>query len=194
VITGVLFGLALLFAGKAWFAYQERNAEEASAYYAQMMEALRSHDLAKVDERGSAIIGNYSSTPYAVMSAFALAKIRLEQGETGAAIAQLKWAMEHAGSSGIRHTARLRLARVMLAEGDTAGALALIDQAGDPGGYSSLYEELRGDTYLAEGRREQAHAAYVRALAQLPEAAANRALLQTKIDDLGTGGSGADVQ
>ena len=30
IITGIVLGLAVLFGSKAWFAYQERNAETAS--------------------------------------------------------------------------------------------------------------------------------------------------------------------
>ena len=40
VITGLLLGLALLFGGKSWFAYQDRKADEASNIYAGMMNAL----------------------------------------------------------------------------------------------------------------------------------------------------------
>ena len=40
IITGVVLGLAILFGARAWFAWQERTAQQASAVYTVMMLSL----------------------------------------------------------------------------------------------------------------------------------------------------------
>jgi predicted negative regulator of RcsB-dependent stress response len=40
VISGVVLGLAVLFGGKAWFAYEERQAESASDIYTGLMGSM----------------------------------------------------------------------------------------------------------------------------------------------------------
>ena len=44
IVTGVVLGLAVLFGTRAWFAYQDRNAQSASNVFAVMMNALQSGD------------------------------------------------------------------------------------------------------------------------------------------------------
>ena len=48
----------------------------------------------------------------------------------------------------------------------------------------SLFEELRGDIMLTQGDRAAARQAYQKAIEAGNEAAANRELLQQKLDDL----------
>jgi predicted negative regulator of RcsB-dependent stress response len=182
IITGVLLGLAMLFGAKSWFAYQERTAESASNIYTTLMNALNNGQESLVNEQAGVLISDFSSTPYAPLAALALAKIKLEQGELQAAHAQLQWALDHAGSDVIRHTVRLRLAGVMMVEDDLAGAEALVGQAGDEGGFVSLYAEIRGDIQLARGATANARAQYAHALAAMTEESPGRQVLQLKYD------------
>ena len=182
VVTGVMLGLAVLFGGKAWFAYQERTAENASTIYTVMMTALENGDTALVNDRAALLIADFSSTPYAAFGALALAKLRLEGGELEAAQAQLQWVLDSSDSDIIRDTARLRLARVLLAANDLDGAEALLAQAGSGTAFDALFEEVRGDIHAARGDREQAGMAYQQALAGLADDSPGRQLLQLKYD------------
>ena len=78
---------------------------------------------------------------------------------------------------------RLRRARALwqLSRVDEALKLVNIDQAGS---FTGLYAELRGDIRLSSGDRKAARADYEAAMAALPPEAANRELLQRKLDDL----------
>jgi predicted negative regulator of RcsB-dependent stress response len=182
IITGVLLGLAILFGVRSWFAYQERTAEAASNIYTTLMNALSNGQESLVNDQAGVLISDYSSTPYAPLAALSLAKVKLEKGELQAAHAQLQWALDHAGSDVIRHTARLRLARVMMAEDDLDGAEALADHAGDEGGFASLYAEIRGDIQLARGDAASARVQYEHALAMVTAESPGRQLLQLKYD------------
>jgi predicted negative regulator of RcsB-dependent stress response len=183
LVTGVLLGLAVLFGVKAWFGYQERQAESASNLYTQFMNALAQQDTDTLTKAGSLLIADFGSTPYAPLAALGLAKVQLESGETEAARVQLQWALEHADQRFIAHSARLRLVRLLIAEGDLDAAASRLAEVADPGEYAALYAELRGDIALARGDLAAAHAAYGQALAAAGDQALNRPLLQTKFND-----------
>jgi predicted negative regulator of RcsB-dependent stress response len=182
IITGVVLGLAVLFGGKAWFAYQERNAETASNIYTTLMTALEGGDEQVVNERAAMLISDYSSTPYATLAALALARMNIEADELAAAQSRLQWVIDNTDSDVMRDTARLRMARVMVAMGNLDAALALLDQvtAGTP--FDPLYTEVRGDIDVARGDRAAARKAYQAALDATASDSPGRHLLQLKYD------------
>ncbi len=184
LITGLLLGLALLFGGKTWFAYQDRKSEEASNIYVTMTSALARGEEGLVNDRAGILIGEYPSMPYATLAALALAKVKLEQGELEAAHAQLQWALDKTGSEALRPLVRLRLARVMLAEGNLDGAEALLAQSRPEGAYAPLYNDLRGDIHAARGAVAEARAAYESALAALSADSAEHRLVQLKYENM----------
>ena len=182
IITGVVLGLAVLFGGKAWFAYQQRNAETASNIYTTLMTALEGGDNQVVNERASTLISDYTGTPYATLAALALARISIEAGELAAAQSHLQWVLDNSGSEIMRDTARLRMARVMVAMGNFDTAIALLDEATPDTAFDPLYNEVRGDIHAARGDQAAAGKAYRAALDATAGDAAGRHLLQLKYD------------
>jgi len=182
IITGVVLGLAVLFGGKAWFAYQERNAETASNIYTTLMTAMEGGNNQVVTERAGMLLSDYSGTPYAALAALALARINIEAGELAAATSHLQWVMDNSDSDLMRDTARLRMARVMMAMDNNDGALALLDQAAPGTPFDPLYTEVRGDIAFARGDQAAANSAYQEALAATASDAPGRHLLQLKYD------------
>lgn len=182
IITGVVLGLAMLFGSKAWFAYQERNAETASNIYTTLMTAMEGGDKQIVTERAGMLISDYSGTPYATLAALALAKINIETGELAAARSHLQWVLDNSDSDIMRDTARLRMARVMMSMDDLDGAMSMLDQAVPGTPFDPLYTEVRGDIELARGDQAAASKAYQAALAATASDAPGRHLLQLKYD------------
>ncbi|WJW76267.1 tetratricopeptide repeat protein [Thiohalobacter sp. IOR34] len=180
--TGILFGLAVLFGGKAWMEYQQRQAEQASNLYAQLTAAVARNDEAAATSQYEAMIKDFSASPYAVLSALQIARLQLGQENAEAARAQLQWAYEHAEQPGFRQVARLRLVRVLLGLDQLDAAQALLDAA-EAGAFAASVAELRGDLAMARGDHAAAHAAYEQALAALEPDAPGRALLEAKRDD-----------
>ncbi|MGD2136852.1 MAG: tetratricopeptide repeat protein [Gammaproteobacteria bacterium] len=180
IVTGVVLGLAILFGVKAWFAYQEREAETASNLYAVMMAALERNDARAVADKAGVLISDFSATPYAPLAAFALARIKIEADELDAARAQLQWALDHADSGVIRATARARMVRVLIAQGELDAAQKLLDQVPEDSGFEVIFRELQGDIHLARGETAQAEEAYRQALAGMESDSPGRKLLQLK--------------
>lgn len=183
IVMGLILGLALLAGMRYWNNQQSTDAEQASALYEQMMTALEQQNKKSVLDQGTAIIGQYPKTPYAALAAFALAKTKLEDGDTKSARTYLQWVLDNGKQPGLEHVARLRLARVSLSENQTEAALKLVNVA-DTGAFTAEYEELKGDIYAATGKLEQARTAYTKAKS-LAKENTDQHILQMKLDDLG---------
>jgi predicted negative regulator of RcsB-dependent stress response len=122
---------------------------------------------------------NYGNSSYAVFSAMAQARVKLDEGDVAAATSSLQWAIEHANDPTLKQLVQLDLARVLLSEGDIDGAEKLA--ATEQGGFAGEFAVIRGDIALARGDRVAAAAAYTQAMTL---EVSNRNLLQMKLDDL----------
>jgi len=180
IITGVILGLAILFGVKAWLAWRENVAQQASDIYATMLSALRHEDSTATAERAGMLISEYSGTPYAALAALAIARVRVEENSLEAAQTQLQWVVDHAKTDYIRAIARLRLARVKLALKDTDGAEAVLNAAGPAVDTEVMFAELRGDIDSARGKPQQAADAYQKALSLMAADYPGSHLLQLK--------------
>ncbi len=184
VIGGIAVGIAALWGGRAWIDNQNTNAESASMQYQLMMENLSRGQNDEAANQGAQLLGQHVSTPYAALASLALAKIKLEAGDSVAAAAHLRWALDNASQESVKHEARLRLARLLLADAKYDEALSTLTIT-DTGSYLAEYESLKGDVYVAEGKPEFARTAYTRALGAMEPRMQGRDLLQMKLDDLG---------
>lgn len=183
IITGVILGLAVLFGARAWFAWRENIAQQASDIYTVMMSSLQQGDSTVTAERAGMLISDYSGTPYAALAALALAKLRIEDGELEAAQTQLQWAIDNAKTDYVRTIARLRLARVKLALKDVDGAEAELNAAGPASDKEVIAAELQGDIDSARGNAQQAADAYRKALSLMAADYPGSHLLQLKYEN-----------
>jgi predicted negative regulator of RcsB-dependent stress response len=180
IITGVVLGLAVLFGSKAWFSYQETNAQTASNIYVTLMSALETGDALAVAEKTGVLVSEYGGTPYATIAALAMAKIKIEAGELNDAQAQLRWVLDNSKSEIFRDTARLRLARVLIAMEDLDAAEALLQEPVSGNAFDPLYTEVKGDVNIARGDIPAAHLAYQEALAATAADSPGRYILELK--------------
>lgn len=183
ILIGLVVGLAILAGARYWSEQKNTQGEQASAMYDQILTALEQNNKKNVLDQGAALIGQYPKTPYAALAALALAKVKLEEGDSKSARTYLQWVLDNAKQPGLDHVARLRLARVMLSDKQGDEALKLVEIS-DTGTFAAEYEELKGDIYVSLGKTEQARAAYTKAMGLAKEGTDTRTL-QMKLDDLG---------
>lgn len=189
VIGGVVIGIGVLVGGRAWVDNKNAFAEAASVEYQIMLEQLSKEQNEVAADHGARLLGQFADTPYASLAALAMAKIKYEDGDTVAASSHLRWALDNSQQESVKHEARLRLAQLLLADNKGSEALSMLDNV-ETGAYTAVYNQLKGDVYVADGKIALARTAYTLALAEMPPAAQGRKLLQMKLDDLGqTGGS-----
>jgi len=97
--------------------------------------------------------------------------------------AQYEYALEHAKDDGLVQLARLRLASLLLDEKDYTGAMKLLDQTHDPA-FAGLFANLKGDVLAAQGKKQEALAAYKQAIERLGDKSALRGIVEMKMDGL----------
>jgi len=184
LIGGVIIGVGALWGGRAWLDNQQGYSEAASAIYLLMLEEVAQGKNDDATMQGARLLGQFSDTPYSVLAALMMAKIKQESGEIGAASAHLRWVLDNSKNDVMLHETRLRLAKLMMAEKKYDDALNFLNGI-DAGVYESVYEQLKGDIYVVMEQPESARTAFMRALASALPEERGRELLQMKLDNLG---------
>lgn len=183
VIVGLTVGLLTIGGVRYWFDHQKSQAQSASLHYEELTNALSTKEYDKVNQQGDKLLSDYSGTPYATLAALAMAKAKAESGDLKTAQAHLRWVLDNAQQDGFEHVARQRLVRVLLASSQLDEASTLL-QGVKGEGFTSVYEELRGDVYVAQSKNSQAREAYRLALASLGQDMQRKHLIEMKMDDL----------
>lgn len=183
LLTGLLFGGAVLFGGKAWLAYQDRTKDQASNVYSQLASAAQVGEEQMASSQHETLLKESAGSVYSTLAALQMAKLHADKGDLTAAQAQLMWALEHGENAALKDIVRLRIARVLLAQDDYAGAEAQLNAVTLNEDNKAMHAELRGDLALAQQDYAEAHAAYEEALTSLEPGAASRTYLEAKRDD-----------
>ena len=182
VIAGVVIGIALLFGWRYWQEHKETQAGEASALYGEFQLGLKANNKDAMAASRDKLFADYASTPYASLTALAIAKTAVDENNTKIAKENLEWVLANAKQEQIKQTARTRLIALHISDAEYDAAQALLP-AQDATGYVGVYEELRGDILLAKGDRAGANAAYDKALQSDGLSPASREMLNMKFVD-----------
>ncbi len=185
IIVGLLVGVTALFGWRYYVDHKNSHAVQASDLYMQVIQstALNSVDDKTIDIHNN-LINKYSDTPYAALSALALARSEYEKGNVDAAEAQLELAVKYADDKVIEQLANLRLVSIYIEQKKYEQAQTLLNTPHDKT-YDAQYEELRGDLHMAKGETAQARMAYDKAIS-LQGLAASK-WLKLKRQNLGAG-------
>ncbi|CCE22202.1 tetratricopeptide repeat protein [Methylotuvimicrobium alcaliphilum] len=178
-ITGVIVGIVIIVGWNIWQNYKENQALQASALYAQLLNAQNEGNLESAEKIAERIQDQFGGTAYSDYAGLFDAKIRVQQGDLAAAQQSLE-AVAKKGSDEIAQVARLGLIRILLAKGEYEQGLQMIAEAKYSEGFSGAYEELKGDLYVALDRLGEARTAYQAAL----RSGHKSPLLQFKLDDI----------
>lgn len=180
----VLVVVVGFFAWTKWQEKKEQDRERASAYYETFLASLERQNKAAAKAEAKHILTSFPDSPYALFTTLTLAKNAVEEHQLDEAILQLEKAVVLAKNTPLQPVTKLRLARVWLAKKEPQKALQTLVEA-EPGLYKPLYEEIKGDCYLAEGKQEDARKAYRAALAAGLPGMPKNTILQMKLDSLG---------
>ncbi|MFN9771516.1 MAG: YfgM family protein [Burkholderiales bacterium] len=181
LVTVVLLAIA---GWRAWGWWQQKQSVEASVLYDQLRDAVEKKDVAKVKQTSGPLFEKYSGTVYGSMGALIAARAYYDAGDLKAAKAPLQGAVDTAKDPEHKLLARLRLAGILLDEKAYDDGLKLL-AVDDAGAFAGAFADRRGDLLLAQGKRDEARAAYKTALERLERSAALRPLVQMKLDALG---------
>ncbi len=182
VISGIVIAVIIVSGWNFWQSYQQDKIDQASTLYEQLMQADKANNKTTVEKLSEKLNANFESTAYAAYALLFQAKNKVEQKDLPAAQALLEQAVTISDDNEIRHVARTRLIRVLLAKGEYEQGLQVIADVNQAelGGFEAIYEELKGDLYVAMARIGEARTAYQAAV----KSGQGSPLLQFKLDDL----------
>lgn len=167
LVTTIAVAAAVSAVGwQGWKWHQNKQAAEAGAIYFALQQAAESGDAARTREAAGQLIERFSGTIYADFAALTSSSVQFSSGDARNARAHLEWLSQKGADPVMRDLARLRLATILLDEGAYAEALNQL-QAAPVDSLRARFDDLRGDVLLAEGKHEQARAAYDAALRAL---------------------------
>ena len=183
-VIGAAAAAILAFAGyRGWLHWRERQAEDAAAMYRPVAEAAKGQDPKKVQEAARPLIDKHSGSFYASEAALMAAKAAFEAANYAEARKQLEWVLDK-GADIHKGVARMRLAAVHLEEKRYDEALRVLDGNRDEA-FAALAADLRGDVMLAQGRIDEARAAYKLAMEKAELRNPVKQLAETKLNALG---------
>ncbi len=184
VLLVVVAAAVTVSAIQGWRYYHNKQAFEAGELYTQLQSAVGSGEQKKVQDIAAVLVDKYPRTGYARLAALTGAKAAFESGDAPAAKTRLQWVIDNGNDDEMRDIARLRLAAVLLDEKNYDTALKLL-AARHADTLRALYADLKADVLVAQGKPEEARAAYQLALDKSDAKSAYRALIQVKLDALG---------
>lgn len=185
LITWVaILGFGALAAWNGWQWWQRDQAIKASAMFDELDKAVAAGDAERSARVFADLKERYPRTVFAEQGGLLAAKVQADQGHADAAAAALAWVGENAQQEAYRTMARLRLAGVLLEQKKYDEALEQLDGA-DVAEFEALVADRRGDVLLAQGKKDEARAAYQKAWQAMDAGVSYRRLIEAKLTALG---------
>jgi predicted negative regulator of RcsB-dependent stress response len=183
-VLGSIVAAIVAFAGyRGWVYWSAQQAEDAGAMFAPVAEAAKAKDPKKLGEAAQPLIAKHPRSYYASEAALVLAKGAFDAGNLDEARKQLEWVVAN-GVEEHRGVARMRLAAVLMEQKKYEEALKVLDGSKDEA-FVALAADLRGDIMLAQGRLDEARAAYKLASEKAGPRNPVKNIADTKLNALG---------
>jgi predicted negative regulator of RcsB-dependent stress response len=184
LITWVLIlALGAFAAWNGWNWWQRDQGAKASAMYEELDRAIAAGDTDRAGRVFADLKDRYPRTAFAQQGGLAAAKLQFDKGQADAAKATLGWVAANATEDEYRTVARLRLAAILAEAKQYDEALKQLDEAKAPT-FEALVADRRGDVLLAQGKTDQARAAFQSAWAAMDEKLDYRRLVEAKLVSL----------
>jgi predicted negative regulator of RcsB-dependent stress response len=126
----------------------------------------------------------YPRTAFTEQGGLMAAKAQLDKGQTDAALGSLAWVAENGAEPEYQTIARLRAAGVLLDQKKYDDALKQLGGASSPD-FAALVDDRRGDILLAQGKKDDAKAAYTKAWQAMDPKIDYRRLIEAKLTAMG---------
>jgi predicted negative regulator of RcsB-dependent stress response len=181
VIAVGVVGIGSIIGMQQWNQGQHVKAQTASVEYDYILKTVNTD--AAIQQQVKSLQAEYSSYPYAALSAMLEAKKLIDAEQFAEAEKQYHWVVDHSDILSLQHIARLRLASLMAAQGKNDAALTLLNVEQDK--FKANYLELKGDILVTMADINKAKAAYDQALQAYAAIGANTQILRVKRNDLG---------
>lgn len=178
----VLLGAYAAWNGWNW--YQREQAAKSSAMFDQLDKAAQAGDADQASRVFADMKERYPRTAFTEQGGLMAAKVQVEKGKADAALDTLNWVGANAAESEYQTIAKLRAAGILLDQKKYDDALKQLDAATAPD-FVALVADRRGDVLLAQGKKDDAKAAYDKAWKAMDAKVDYRRLIEAKLTALG---------
>lgn len=180
----VTLALGAYAAWNGWQYWQRDQAVKAAALYDAVERSAQAREVDKIASRFADLRDQYGRTVFAAQGALLTARVQADAGQADAARATLAWAADNAGDDALRAVAHLRLAGLLIDAKQYDEALKQLDAAAVPG-MEALVADRRGDVLAAQGRTDEAKAAWEQAWREMSDRLEYRRLVEAKLTAIG---------
>jgi predicted negative regulator of RcsB-dependent stress response len=185
LITWLLIAALAAYAGwNGWNYWQRDQAGKAGAMFDQLDKAAQAGDAAQAGRVFADLKERYPRTVFAAQGGLAAAKVQVDKGQGDAALATLAWVGANATEAEYQTIAKLRAAGILLDQKKYDEALKQLDGASAPE-FAALVNDRRGDVLLAQGKKDDAKAAFAKAWQAMDASVTYRRLIEAKLTALG---------
>jgi len=181
LLIAVLAGYA---AWNGWNYWQRDQAVKAGAMFDQLDKAAQAGDADQAGRIFGDMKERFPRTAFTQQGGLLAAKVQFEKGQADAALVSLAWVGSNAAESEYQTAARLRAAGVLLDQKKYDDALKQLDGASAPE-FAALVADRRGDVLLAQGKADDAKAAFNKAWLAMDSKVEYRRLIEAKLTALG---------
>lgn len=185
IISIVVIVLAIALIGwKGWNVYQRNQASQASQLFEEQAQAVETKDVTKALRAADDIQAKFGGTTYASLASLVAAKEAVAADKSDDAKKYLNWVLNNSKYAEYKALAATRLSGILLDEKSYDDALKALSGT-YPEQFVSLLADRRGDILLAQGKRDEARAAYQEALSKAVAQDPAKELIQLKLDSIG---------
>jgi predicted negative regulator of RcsB-dependent stress response len=181
VLIIVLGGFA---AFNGWTWWQREQAVKAGAMYDELDRAAEAGDADKVGRVFGDLKERFPRTAFAQQGGLLAAKIQFDKGQLDKARVSLAWVAGNAAEDEYKTVARLRLAGLLMDQKQYDEALKELGAA-TAKDFEGLVADRRGDVLLAQGKKDEAKAAFLKAWQTMEPTLEYRRLIEAKLTALG---------
>ena len=168
-----------------WKAYQNYRANQAMGYFEALEDAARlggADAATRIKAAAATLRSDYPATGYAGRGVLIAAQALQSQQDVDGAREQLEWLAAQAKQPALQPVARLRLAGILLDQKQYDAVLAQLNNP--PASFAALFADRRGDVLAAQGKRDEARAAWQSAIDGLGTSNPLTQVVQLKLDAL----------
>ena len=175
-------------AWNGWNWWQRDQGAKAGSMYEQLDKAVQAGDVDQAARVFADLKGRFPGTAFTEQGGLLTAKLQFEKGKADDALATLGWVEANATETEYQTIARLRAAGVLLDQKKYDEALKRLDAISLKDGaaeFGALVDDRRGDVLMAQGKPEDAKAAYTKAWTAMDARVEYRRLVEAKLTVLG---------
>lgn len=187
VISALVAFVLGIAATQGWKYYQKQQTLQAETLFESVKKVARdtanTKEWKKLSDAATAIAEKHPSTFYASEAQLMAAKAAFDAGDLATAKTHLTWAADK-GRDLHKSVAKIRLAGVLLDEKKYDEALKTLESVSEVG-FAAQVADLKGDIYAAQGRRDEARAAYEVAVEKAEQRNPMKTISQAKLDAFG---------